>query len=330
MSPSGTLISGNDLRTLGLDALFQDLYASTREALDEDIKSLFATVEAKTNEVKFAALFDSPVPQLWVPGDAMPFESTDSLTHTATVVRFAKGIPWETDDEEDDQLQAIPERVQDLSGEFAHLPIRAAVDLITGTASLLSTVPTAYDGSALHITSTRFGHSGGNTIDGSGTGSPTAFQTDFYSLKARHKAFKKHTASSEPLWTGGGLDDHRNYLLVGSAEAAVEQNMASAFKAQITIDITGVAGASNVLAGNQPRTKNWSRLSGSDWFGFYTGAASKKPFLMAERHPAPIQVDFNETQGSDWAKEYRRRGAGWLQRLAFALFSPETTVKVNN
>lgn len=328
--PSGTLISGNDLRTLGLDALFQDLFAAEREAADEDIKALFARVEAKTNQVQFAALFDSPTPRLWDPGDAMPFASIDSLTHTATVVRFGRGIPWETDDEEDDQLQAIPDRVGDLAGEFANLPVRAAVDFVTASASLLASVPNAYDGSALHVTATRFSTTGGNTITGSTTGSPSAIQTDFYSAKARAKAFKKHTDTNEPFWSGGGLDDHRNWFLMFSSAAAVEQNARAAFEAQVTLDLTGVAGVSNVLAGNQPRLKFWSRLSGSDWFAFYTGSASRKPFLMAERHDSPQQVEFNEASGSDWAKEYRRRGVGWLQRLAFAAFSPETTVKVDN
>lgn len=328
--PSGTLVSGADLRTLGLDSLFQELYANSRLELDEDIKGLFANVEAKTNTVNFAALFDSPVPVQWIPGQALPFASIDSLTHSVTVIKFARGIPWDVDDEEDDQLQAIPQRVQDLATEFAMIPIRAAVDLVTGTASLLSSVPTSYDGSALHIASTRFGDSGGNTISGSGTGTPTAFQTDFYSLKARLKAFRRHTATGEPLWSGAGLDDHRNYLLVCSATAAVEQNLDSAFRATVSIDITGVAGVSNVLAGNQPRTKAWTRLSGSDWYGFYTGSASKKPFILAERHNSPIQIDFNEAAGSDWSKEYDRRGIGWKQRLAVGIFSPETTIKVDN
>lgn len=327
--PSGTLISGADLRTLGLDALFQDLYAAQREAVDEDIKALFARVEAKTNQVQFAALFDS-VPIHWVSGDALPFASIDSLTHTVTVLRYARGIPWDIDQEEDDQLQAIPQRVQDLAGEFANLAIRGAVDLITGTASLLPSVPTAYDGNALHISSSRFQVAAGNSIGGTGTGSPTAYQTDFYSLKARAKAFRRSTATGEPFWTGGGIDDHRNWLLVTSADAAVEQNVNDAFKANVSIDITGVAGVSNVLSGNQPRLKPWTRLSGGTWYGFYTGSASRKPFILAERHAAPIQVDFSEAAGSDWAKEYGRRGVAWRQRIAIGIFSPETTVRVSN
>ena len=327
--PSGTLISGSDLRTLGLDSLFQDLYAAQREDMDEDIRSLFSVVEAKTNKVEFAALFDSPIPIQWVPGDALPFASIDSLSHSVTVLRYGRGIPWNIDDEEDDQLQAIPQRVQDLAGEFAWLPIRGSVDMLTNTASLFSTVPSAYDGNPLHLAGSRFGVAGGNTISGSGTGTPTALQTDFYSAKARLKAFKQHTASAEPFWNGAGLDDHRNYLLVYSADAAVEQNVASAFMAQVSVDITGVAGVSNVLAGNQPRTKNWSRLSGSDWYVFYTGSASRKPFILAERHDSPIQIDFNEDT-SDWSKEYWRRGIGWVQRLAMGVHSPETSVKVDN
>src|SRR3990167_1416263 len=179
--PSGTNISGAGRRTIGLDALFQDLYATSREAVDEDIKALFARVEAKTNVVNFAALFDTPVPIQWVPGESLPFASSDSLTHSVSVLKYARGIPWSKDDEEDDQLQQIPAKVGDLAGEFAHLPVRAAVDLVTGTASLLDAVPTAYDGSALHVTSARFGNANGNSVVGTGTGSPTAIQTDFYS-----------------------------------------------------------------------------------------------------------------------------------------------------
>lgn len=327
--PVGPLISGNDLRTLGLDSLFQDLYTAQRDGIDDDIKALYATVDAKTNRVQFAALFDVPVPELWTPGDGIPWQAIDSLTHTINVLKFAKALPWEIDDEEDDQLGAIPARVQDLAGEFAGLPIRAAVDLVTATASLLSSVPAAYDGSPLYLAAPRFGVAGGNSIGGSGTGSPGAIQSDFYSLKARMKAFKRSTASAEPFWMGSGLDEHKNWLLVFSADAAGEQNARTAFGANLTIDVTGLGAVGNVLSGNMPRLKFWSRLSGADWFGFYTGSESRKPFVMAERHAAPVMVEFTEGT-SDWSREFDRRGIGWKQRVAFGLFAPETTVRVDN
>lgn len=328
--PAGPLISGSDLRTLGLDSLMQDLYQTQRDAVDKDIRALYSIVEAKTNEVKFAALFDVPVPQLWTPGDGIPWQSIDSFTHSLTVLKFAMALPWEIDDEEDDQLGAIPARVGELAGEFANLPIRAAVDLITGTASLLETVPSAYDGSALHISSTRFGNAGGNTISGSGTGSPTAIQTDFYGVKARLKSFFRATATAEPFWDTGATDDHSKWLLVASAEAVIDQNFHAAFVPNITIDITGVAGVGNALAKNQPRVKHWSRLSGSDWYAFYTGSESRKPFIMAERHDSPVMLEFSQSSGSDWANEYDRKGVGWKQRVAFGVFSPESTVKVDH
>lgn len=327
--PSGTLISGADLRTLGLDSLFQDLYATSREAVDEDIKALFARVVAKTNVVNFAALFDAPTPIQVLPGDAMPFSSMDSLTHSVSVLKFARGVPWSKDDEEDDQLQQIPAKVSDLAGEFANLPVRAAVDLITGTASLLSAVPTAYDGSALHVATTRFGNASGNSVTGTGTGSPTAIQTDFYGGKARVQSFRRSTATTEPFWVGAGVDDHRNYLLVFSADAAVQQNAVAAFGGEVTLDLTGVAGVSNLLARNQPRLKTWTRLSGSDWYGFFTGMESKKPFILAERHDSPQQVNYDEAT-SDWSRDYFRKGVAWYQRLAVGIFAPETTFKTEN
>lgn len=336
--PGGTNVSASALRTLGLDSLFQDHYSTTREMVDQDIKDLFMVREAKNHQIQFAALFDNPVPELWAAGSALPMESMNDYSHTITVKKYAKGIPWAVDDEEDDQLDTLPARVQELAGEFAHLPIRAGVDLITGTAALLDTVPTAYDGSALHVTSTRFGVSGGNTITGTGTATSGAIRTDFFSAKARLKAFKRNTATGENFWTGDLLDDNRNYLLVFSADAAVEQNAKHAFGQEImleriagtsTTDTSTAASGSNLLATNQPRLKFWARLSGSDWFLFYTGSPSRKPFVLGERHKAPILKQFND-QSSDWAREYDRKAEAWKQRLAVGIFAPETTVKIDN
>jgi len=324
-----TLISGTDLRTLGLDASFQDLYERSTEDIDSDIESLYREVEAKTNQVQFGALFDVPSPEAWTDGSAMPEASIDSLTHTITVLKYAVKLPWRVDDEEDDQIGAIQDRVGELATEFADLPPTAAVDLITASASLLPSIPTCYDGSALYIASTRFGNAGGNSVTGGGVGTPGAIQTDFYNGKSRLKSFVRHTDTSKPFWASRKIDDNTQYMLVFSSAASVEQNARAAFGQQISLDVTGVAGVTNILAANQPRLKFWSRLSGDDWRMFFTGSETRKPFLMAKRHAAPVQVEFNDS-GSDWARDYDRKAVGWKQRIAFGYASPETTVLIDN
>lgn len=327
--PGGTLVSASNLRTLALDSLFQDHYARMNEDTEKDIGDLFVDVEAKTFQVQFAALYDVPVPVLWTAGDAMPMASLDDYTHTITVKKYAMGVPWSVDDEEDDQLGTLPGRVRELADEFAQLPIRGALDLITGTASLFDTVPTAYDGSALTVTATRFGTAGGNTITGSTCNLPGNIQTDFYSIKARAKAFKRHTATAEAFWNSGKLDQHSNWLLVFSADATVEQNARAAFGQSLTLDLTGVTGVSNILHDNQPMLKFWHRLSGQDWFAIYKGSESRKPFVRGYRHEAPILKQFND-ETSDWAKEYDRRAEGWKQRIAMGIFAPECVIKCDN
>lgn len=326
--PGGTLVSASNLRTLALDSLFQDHYARMNEDTEKDIGDLFVDVEAKTFQVQFAALYDVPVPVMWTSGDAMPMASLDDYTHTITVKKYAQGIPWDVDSEEDDQLGTLPGRVRGLADEFANLPIRGALDMVTGTASLFDTVPTAYDGSALVVAATRFG-TAGNLLTGSTCNLPANIQSDWYEVKARMKAFRRHTATTERFWNTGKLDQHSNWLLIFSANATVEQNARAAFGQSMTLDLTGVTGVSNVIYDNQPTLKFWDRLSGQDWYAIYKGDESRKPFIRAYRHETPILKQFND-ETSDWAREYDRKAEGWKQRIGMGIFAPECVVGVNN
>lgn len=326
--PAGTLISASTLKTLGLDGLFEKHYADETKNAEAFVKDMFLPVEVKTDRVQFAALYDSPVPVEWQSGDGLPWQSMDDFSHTVLVKRFARGIPWDQDDEADDQLQTIEPRVQDLAKQFANIPNRMAQDMLTGVAGIFSTVPTSYDGAVLISSSTRFGSATGQTVTGTGM-TPGGVRDDFYSLKALFQSFRRHTATNEQFWAGDEVGDNRNWTLIFSTDGVVQSTVAEAFYGPVILDRTGVAGVSNPLAtANVPKIAHWFRVSGNDWYGVYTGSASRKPFLLGLRNEAPILMTW-EDMNSDWAREYNLKGKAWRQRIAGGIAMPECVGKVD-
>lgn len=327
--PAGTLISASQLSTLGLDALFEKHYEAESAKAEAEILDLFLPVEVKTNQVQFAALYDVPVPATWVSGDGIPWSSTDDFTHTVTVKRYGAAIPWDQDEEADDQLQTIEPRVQECAGEFAKLPSRGAQDMLTGTASLFASVPTSYDGASLISSSTRFGNASGNSYGGTGM-TPGAVRSDFYAVRARLASFRRHTATGEAFWSTDALMDNRNWTLIFSTEQDVQDSVESAFVGATILDRTGVAGVANTLAtSNVPKLKYWFRVSGNDWYAIFTGSPARKPFILGMRNEAPIELTW-EDMTSDWAREYNLKGKGWKQRIAMGIGMPECVCKVDN
>lgn len=278
----------------------------------------------------YAARRSMPYPDRWERGEPIPTEGTDSYSYPVTNYRFAKAIEWEIDDRKDNQVGDLFNDAQALGRNFASIPTRAFIELLTAVASLLPAIPNAPDGGALFSATDgggndRFGLSGGNLETGGGVASAAAIQTDFFDAVVRFHRFLN--SKGQPYFEPD-LASERYVIYFGAAN---EKVFTEAFQTMLVHSVqssTGAAVSNVVLAsGAQVRLVPTSRITDNDWFIFRADSPIKALF---HQNREGLQSFAQTEENSDIARKSGREGLHFKARMGFGVNPPFAAIKVNN
>jgi len=222
--------------------------------------------------------------------------SYTSVQYTVENYIYSTRIPWSKWDEADDQTNAMLNHAEDIGSRAAQIIEELVFQVINGTtdADLLQSIPNAADGSALVITSTRFGRSGGNSVAGATPTTDALAITRFYSALQVFTEFQD--TEGKKLHSGAKIKAAQCILLTNELDRAVWE---SAF---INTQIDGSAGGkSNVLqlSGKNPDMEFNTLIDDSK--AFVALKSGKPAMLVQERTPfSTVRADDNN---SDTARD---------------------------
>lgn len=332
--PVGINVSaGNVTTNTRLNALLESTYQTSLDSDEQELaKKLSLNATTDVNTIDLAAFYDPPTIARWSRGSHIPMGSFGDFSKSHTLTRIGMKLVWEIDDEEDDRLNQLPSVVEATAEEFAKFQPRGVFEYLAGSASLMPSLDTLYDGLSLFSSSTRGSVSGGNIVTGTGI-TAEGIRNDFYSAVARAGDFRRETATGEFYWQGSNLADPKQWLIVAPFDADMMRVMKRAFGQERTLDeLTLGAAVSNEFAGgNSPEIHYSQRLTGDDWFLFYLGNSKIRPFMDVKHtgHESPMPLEQRE-DGSDITRDYNQRGKGWKQRLGWFPLHWQGAIKIDN
>jgi hypothetical protein len=322
------ITSSPGVLSAGLNDAFFDTYRPTSASVRARLADVMEFIPSDKESERFAYYNSPPHATIWRRGESIPKKNFKDVTWTVTNRDWGVGIDWHRNDERDDQTRSLRSQAEGSGSTLGNIPERVFFQVLTAATDvdLLPSVPNAADGSALHVTSTRFGSSGGNVITGSGVGTTAAIVADFHSAVARFFAFQD--TEGQPLWDPSLLDEFVVYA--GSANIQVfNQAFKQSLQAAGATTATSNASLSPIIreAGFNVDLRLTPRITTNDWFIFLK-KAPKKALVALDREA----VDINEKtmDNSDSARETKIVGVEWHMRMGFGVATPYQTVKIDN
>jgi len=316
---------------LAISAEFDKTYQQKYDGLETswlgDIMLLGNPSQRRTET--FGMLESMPVPELWHRGDPIPTEGTGSKRFSVTNYTYAKRIKWHREDREDTLIGDVLPRFRSLADRMALVASKAAIEIITASASLLPAIPNAPDGVALFNATDgdsldRFGRSGGNILSITGVTAAT-LRTDFYEASEAFGNFQD--TKGEPYFEPGVGEEVYTVLASLANMAAFNE----AFRLDLmhsVVSTTGAAIGNTVLAsGAKLQIQFTSRLSGNTWY-LFRGDAPVKPLFELVRRPVQEESALADGNNSD---EVRNTGYEYIQyskRCGFGVNVPFGAIKI--
>ena len=240
-------------------------------------------------------------------------------------LHYARGVEWLRSHILDDRTGGVGgqlmRRARETGQKFGDLRLRVLHQIITAAtnADLLPSVPNAYDGSALFISTTRYGNAAGNIVTGGGITSVALMHVDIYALIKRFRDMLD--TQSRFIWSGDDVD--KGIMLLGGPSS--EHILDLAVHAEVIQGSS--AGVSNPIRKKNVETHILSDITDDDIFGFLTGV-ELKPLLIQEREA--LQETESDFSNSDDAKNKHLFSLNFFERLGFGVLAPMTAVKINN
>lgn len=270
----------------------------------------------------------------WPRGQNMSAKPFRGVRYTALNHRWARAIEWNNEDLQDDQTNSLLAHARGLGQSAATLDERIVFQIMQGTtdADLLPTIPNAPDGSALYITTTRFGVTNGNDIiaaQSNGIGSSAAVRADYWQTISRFRQFQD--TEGQPLFDPGTIDGAKLVIypaaISGTPGSSVDEVFAEAFIQFRTLD--GGAAVSNVVkeANQLPTLWGTQRLTDvNDWYVFL-GASDIKPLFSQLREG--LREVIATFENSDVARSSGVESVRWFMRKGYGVNLPFATIKVS-
>ena len=302
------------------------------------IDGLFKTVQSNKANEDFATMESLPLPRIWNKNEARTWTSIKDLYINIVNRKWQGAISWSIEDEEDAQVQSIPDKARMLGQRFAELDERIAIQLIeSGTDNLLlPSIPNAYDGSALVSTSTRFGVSGGNQVTGSGVSTVNAIVTDLYAVKKKFRQMQD--TEGQPFYQSEDVS-FKNFRIIAPEE--IEEVLTRALSTKMMPASGTFSDASNNLSNasvdNPIFVKDGDllnqvyftqRLSDVNDYYIYLDVPFVKPLVILDR--VPLSVIEYKPGTSDWGGDYDMKGVGFRMRRGYGVGAPQAFIKVSN
>lgn len=265
----------------------------------------------------------APHPRRVEKGQASPHEGFRSRKFNVVNHKWKLAIDVHEDDLADDQVGGIMQQVRDGGTNFGILDERVFFQILTGgtDSDLLPAVPNAPDGSALFVSTTRFGNSGGNIISGGGTPNTTAIiTTDVWKAYSRLVLFQG--TKGQPLWPPESIKE-----LVVIYPAAHEEFFRKAFQSStVQGSSAGISNINREAQGVAFTLWGSPRLSGDDW---YVIAVTNRKCIFKQTR-MPLTDNLANFTNSDQAREYDVMSWYWKWRGGYGVSLPTMAIKIDN
>lgn len=320
------LVSASLATARGLRSEFNDVFRVRGAQVRQQVGQVMAYWNSDGAFEVYHGYDAVPVVKSWPRGTSRARDSFNEFTYFQRNYDFNLTLEWHENDEADDQTGKLVPRAREGGLRFAQLPLRALVEMLSGSASALLVeggIPKAYDGSDLFATGSgsRFGSVGGNIVTGNGVGTVADVLEDYNNTMARFASFKD-TTGTETLWDGPAL---QKPLVI--APYAYKKAFEEAQKAKSTHVHGGAIGsADNVWAGEFDLWLE-PRLTGSDWFVMLQGSEFKT-FFQQER--MPLRDNMEDFSNSDRTRDTKIKAYMSDWRGAWGIWVPQTACKVDN
>ena len=334
-------ILANNLLVNGVKTEFANTYMDLRQKQANSTLGLVMDLSptATNSQHDYAHINGAPHMKYWRRGDTVPTDAMDANQWNVPIFEMAMRVPWSKFDRKDDQTDTLFEAARSTATSAALLPERYFFDVLTASTGTLPVAPSASDGSALHISTSRFGVGGGNQVTATGLVATSDILQDYYLVLNRFRDFQD--GKGQPLISNEIID--QGVVIVFPLE--LTQIMETTFlQTRIAMGVTAVghvAGASDTAVGTgavsniiQETNKGvtlWAspRLTdASDYYYFLRGAPSKAIFYVNRegvQEFSSLEGDNNGDRTRDTGEEYVQ----WEERSGAGIPLPYATVKVN-
>ena len=154
----------------GLQDAFFDTYTPAAENNKARLSRIAEFIPSDKEQERFAFYESPPHPAIWRDGESVRRKGFKDQTWTVPNRDWGIAVDWSKNHRMDDQTHSLRQQAEGAGLNMALVDERALIQIITNATdtNILPSIPNAPDGSALFVTSTRFGASGGNTVTGSG------------------------------------------------------------------------------------------------------------------------------------------------------------------
>lgn len=326
------------LLTQGLRADFARIYKSEYEGVMQDLGDIF-WMDAVSDKLKefYAYLESAPYPIRKDKGMVIESKPMKSIQFNVINRTWARKIEWDWEDRQDDQTGSLFDQSRDLGRNWSTLIERIIVGQFIQNSSdndLLPTVPNSADGSALYISTTRFGSSSGNIVSQTGSTNVQDIITDLYGAVRRLSEFQD--TESQPLWSPSALRRgitviHGSSLTKVMALAAHQGLVHNTIAGSSTTDVQTGAAVSNTIMGGALGI-NWNfvptqRITNSALYCFMRGLpVYKRPVFRQIREP--FFETFATWENSDAARDNGQESIQFRSREGYGSGLPYATVKI--
>lgn len=282
---------------------------------------------------KFAWKESVPFPKRWDRGEARDHQLFKDVSIDVPIHRFELTMDVEIHDQEDDQLGtgSAKRHMQLAVNRYLTLPMKLLAEYLNGTATLLPSLDTAYDGANLFATTdgsgaARFGVTNGNLLSGTDSGTVTVagMVTDIFNA---HKQFIQYTdTAGEIIFDYQDADPGNFLLIVPPAMAQVANEVAQSEYLRFTGSTDGGL-QTNVLKGRVDYKINPYLTSSDDYFILLRNNYWKP---MLKRQNLDVKSIWADINNSDRAREEYIEALYTDTRIGLSVWAPFTCIKINN
>lgn len=331
--PHASLTQNIEATARGLNARFSNTYDREQIAPGSELGQLMdlGSVSSDGADEAYAYYESADHPERQNTGEAIAEGGLRARSYTVVNWDWSRRIVWHRNDEMDDRIKKLRNRADDLGRNFALLPLRLFIQVITSAtdSALLPSLPTWGDGTDLFNATDgdgadRFGVSGGNIESGGGVTTSALIQSDFYSVMARYHQFQD-TKGQAMLPPGAA----KKFIILFNP--ALIEVFTQAFNAQIVAQAIGDAGGgvSNVILVGGYQIQLWAepRLTDNDWIVARADAPNKSVFWQNRME---VEFSFGDASNSDDARTFGTRYSQWENRGGVGIADPWNMVLVDN
>jgi len=262
--------------------------------------------------------------------EALGEDAFRAISYEVANLTFGKAIGWHEEDLDDVKLGDFREQARMLATRAAQLPERIFFQILTGAAdaSLLSAIPLAPDGAALHATTAagaaRFGAVSGNLLTGTGVATSGAIRSDLWNAIEQWKLFQD--TEGEPLLDEAVTEQGITIVYNSANEEVFREALAQGR----TVDRAGGGqSVTNTILESGLKLTLWStqRLTDNDWFVSLDGLAPRAVFEQLRMPPRMIE---ETRENSERARRNRIMALLLDMRAGYGINLPYASIAINN